>query len=552
MKGVGQPVRGTEHRRVNVFTIDPDNMTSANGENKGRVQNESFPPGSVSRQETNGVKKMALRLRDSLGDTKLLVHVLVVVFAIASWIDLNGMWVELPLLVLTAPEQWKLPSYITVVSQVANIGPILFVLVSYLAPGTKPRLEKVTSFLVIVISMVAALLLAFLWQHRTYIGGVEHSTAMLALNFFLAVGDCTSSVSFYAFMAHMKPQYMPSLLLGEGLSGMLPAMIALGQGAGQIYCVNVTSDVNVTAANATFSTTPAAPSYHMEPRFTSARFPVRTYFIILTAIIACSGIAFLLLNFWKYCQSEFVSTSSKDYEYIVPGSDGQKVLSYGSIESGGGADNPAYVTTEEENVNTVRKSSKQAAEDANRNGNGIIFRLRRSLVVDNMSPFQFFIHQITLVLINMTFTTFLSTIQVYSTLPYGLRVYHLATTLVQIANPVACFFAVFLLVRSQVFIVFCTLLGQVCVAYIIYLASMSPEPPMIAETAGGNITLTVWVLATLFLIYAKVCVAGVLRESGRTALIWAGISTQVGSLIGAIVGFLLVNEYQVFQQANYC
>lgn len=54
-------------------------------------------------------------------ESKLLVHVLVCVFAVSSWVDINGMWVELPILVSHLPEQWTLPSYITVLGQVCVI-----------------------------------------------------------------------------------------------------------------------------------------------------------------------------------------------------------------------------------------------------------------------------------------------------------------------------------------------------------------------------------------------------------------------------------------------
>ena len=53
-----------------------------------------------------------------LVDSKLGVHVLVCVFAVSSWVDLNGMWVELPIFVTHLPEEWTLPSYITVLAQV--------------------------------------------------------------------------------------------------------------------------------------------------------------------------------------------------------------------------------------------------------------------------------------------------------------------------------------------------------------------------------------------------------------------------------------------------
>ena len=42
---------------------------------------------------------------------RAIVYVLVIVFAMASWIDINGVWVELPLLVPRLPEGWGLPSY---------------------------------------------------------------------------------------------------------------------------------------------------------------------------------------------------------------------------------------------------------------------------------------------------------------------------------------------------------------------------------------------------------------------------------------------------------
>ena len=51
-----------------------------------------------------------------------LVDLLAVVFGIGAWISVNGLWVELPLLVQTLPEGWSLPSYMSIVIQIANIG----------------------------------------------------------------------------------------------------------------------------------------------------------------------------------------------------------------------------------------------------------------------------------------------------------------------------------------------------------------------------------------------------------------------------------------------
>lgn len=47
-----------------------------------------------------------------------LVDLLAMTFGIGAWVAINGLWVELPLLVLQLPEGWNLPSYLSVIIQV--------------------------------------------------------------------------------------------------------------------------------------------------------------------------------------------------------------------------------------------------------------------------------------------------------------------------------------------------------------------------------------------------------------------------------------------------
>lgn len=88
---------------------------------------------------------------------------------------------------------------------------------------------------------MASLFLALFWDQTSYIGDEEHSTALFILVFFLATVDCTSSVLFLPFMAIFRAIYLNSYLIGEGLSGFLPSLVALAQGVGgNPYCDNVT------------------------------------------------------------------------------------------------------------------------------------------------------------------------------------------------------------------------------------------------------------------------------------------------------------------------
>ena len=62
------------------------------------------------------VKKILARSRRIF-----LVDLLAVLFGISSWISINGLWVELPMLVSELPEKWALPSYLSIIVQVRQI-----------------------------------------------------------------------------------------------------------------------------------------------------------------------------------------------------------------------------------------------------------------------------------------------------------------------------------------------------------------------------------------------------------------------------------------------
>jgi riboflavin transporter 2 len=60
-----------------------------------------------------------------------LIDSLFVLFGISSWVAINGLWVETPILVQRLPEAWNLASYIVVITQLANIGPIIYSIIKF-------------------------------------------------------------------------------------------------------------------------------------------------------------------------------------------------------------------------------------------------------------------------------------------------------------------------------------------------------------------------------------------------------------------------------------
>lgn len=61
-----------------------------------------------------------------------------------------------------------------------------------------------------------------------------------------------------------------------------------------------------------------------------------------------------------------------------------------------------------------------------------------------------------------------------------------------------------------------------------------------------------WVLFSGCLSYVKVMLGVILRNRSRSALLWCGVAVQLGSLLGALVMFPLVNVWQLFSSADLC
>ncbi|KAK6970821.1 hypothetical protein BgiMline_026511, partial [Biomphalaria glabrata] len=154
--------------------------------------------------------------------------------------------------------------------------------------------------------------------------------------------------------------------------------------------------------------------------------------------------------------------------------------------------------------------------------------------------------------INMLQTSFVLAIQVFSSLPYGLFFYNGATKAENIVDPIACFLTMWVRVKSLRVISLLTLLGTLFSAYIIIVAAMSPNPFLVKQTAGGILIIAAWVISTALNVFVKVTIASVMRSQGRISLIYTGGSTQTGTLIGAVLAYVMINELRLFKDSPWC
>lgn len=407
------------------------------------------------------------------------VAVTVALFGIGSWIAINGLWVELPLLVQELPEGWDLPSYLTVIIQIANIGPIIYTLLSIFLPKNKKRIEQIAGYFIILAGTVSTLFLAFYWDHTSMIGGVNHSTSLLTFALILALVDCTSSVVFLPFMAVFKQQYMTPFYIGEGLSGLLPSVVALGQGAGEYDCLN-TSSVNKTTNETTWS---------IQPHLKTPAFPVEDFFFFLCAMMVVCGLAFTALNFLQYCKREYAP--EKNYlesqnQTPESGSDTSLELSHEGIC-------PSQTHSEQ---STVASSHPRNPSSSKANLLGSTADRVSTLKNDENAPISNLVYVVMLVVtawVNGLGNGVFPSIQTYSCLPYGQTTYNLAVKLSNLANPLACFMAFFLPVKSHKVIGGLVGVGTLIGGYIMVTAAMSPLPPLVDQTFGSVLVVRICV-----------------------------------------------------------
>ena len=395
------------------------------------------------------------------------VYFLIVLFGLGSWIAVNGLWVELPLLVQVLPEGWSLPSYLAIIVQLANIGPILFTLGNKFLPR---RIREVPAiFVLVIIGAIACLLLTYFWKYTAWVAGAERSVPLLFFTFLIAIVDCTSSVTFLPFMSMFKPEYMTALFIGEGLSGFLPSIVALVQGTG-----GATQCVNVTIYNRTTNTT----SHKLLPHQSPPLFGVEVFFYVLFGIMLICGFSFTLLNYLPRCRQEQIHPRE-----LVPIEDPQH--NYSNPQANSNHNPHPQAPDKKYSYDDAGDSRDELLNNSVRKPVGATgLRRGRLRATVGLTKFQYGFLLIMTGWINALSNGALPSIQSYACLPYGNIAYHLSVTLANISNPIACLVAFFHPTKSRKVLTALAILGSCLAGYILVLAGSSPVPPL-ANSAGG-------------------------------------------------------------------
>ncbi|XP_055325457.1 solute carrier family 52, riboflavin transporter, member 3-A-like isoform X2 [Sitodiplosis mosellana] len=418
----------------------------------------------------------------------IFVDALAILFGVSSWIGVTSTYLQLPLLVSSAPEGWSLPSYIAIAVQIANIGSFAYVVYQKYSP--KKIDDGFLIYFTLTIGCVAAICMAFFYQHTIEISGHPYSVFLLLFTLMFALVGCLSSVLFMPYMGRFRECYLVSYMFGMGLNGFVSSVLALIQGVGgPPECVpsNTTDGGFI-------------------EKYPPPLFGIRLYFEFVFGILVLSTVAFILLNKLSTCKKEYAA---------------------GTIGMG----------------NEYHYDHKEDSDETKQNIPADVL---------NLSTFNYIFLMAAVVGLSGLGNGIFPGLMSYSCLPYGNQVYHLSVTLAAIANPCAGFIAMFLSHTSIRVIRFLSFIGSILAIYLFYIALQSPNPPLKDSMLGYVLIVSSWTIFTCIINYMKLSIVSIFRYQEGRSLVWVGTVNQISSAVGATISFVLVNYTKIFVEASKC
>ncbi|CAK9304965.1 unnamed protein product [Gordionus sp. m RMFG-2023] len=500
-------------------------------------------------------------------------YVLIVIFGISSWISVNSVWVELPVFVNALPEKWALPSYFSIIIQLANLIILLStagfnLFKKYRSHRSSTLMIDINNniinetkrhsninwhasaiYAVLILQLSVVMATPFRWDQLTLVAGSSRSVSLLILLFFMALANCSSSILFMPFMSTFPaPAYVTAYYLGSGLSGLLPSFLSLAQGIGEMNGHNLylhyTHNLSITrqADNHTFRV----------PSTLKPRFGISTFFGIILAVLLISAFAFYALSWRRIIErrlrvANFTETASESKDM----NDVNFQSSEKSIKMGD--DNQQLVPEISTSINRINSpSSDQVPVNTHTSSTAVSYKFgpdgQRVPTTLTCSILLFL-----LACLSALDNGVIPSIQSYAALPYGNMAFHLSVSLSSLSNPLACFMAFFrplaLGAKHYYFLAgICALLSSIILGF----ALKSPHPPLAGTLAGTVLTVVLWIVLETLFSYIKVSLASEFHRKGKKWLMWHGICTQLGSALGAFLIFVMINYLKLFKSSKAC
>lgn len=358
----------------------------------------------------------------------LLVDALAILFGISSWIGVNSSYLQVPLLVSTAPEGLSLASQMTVAVQSSNI--VSFAYIAYQKWSPVKMKDGNLIVITMLLGCATAVGMAIFYSNTARIHGSDHSVAYLSGVFLFAIVGTVSSVLFLPFMGRFRECYLVSYMCGQGMNGLFSTFLALCQGIG---------DANECVPN---NSTGGPPFIKKVP---TPNFGTQTFFLLVFAMLVVCTIAFIMLNNLEVCKKEYAP--------------GHALIS-----------NEFYYNDEDRHDIVTGEIPEN---------------------VLNLSTYNYVKLLLALFLIGFFGNGIFPGLMSYSSYPYGAQAYHLAVTLANVGNTIGSLVAQFVPHTSFIILDAMITVVIITGAFIFFISTQSPNPPLVHTNAGSVMIVSI-------------------------------------------------------------
>ena len=436
--------------------------------------------------EDNNCRGRFLTRAREVTPSSLLTFFLFSVFGVGSWLAVNGVWSELPVLVASLPECYHLPAVLSIVTQLANLGPILYVFVKFCLSRCSVRqfsVEIGAVYAIISIGVLSCAALALAWDETAVVADERRSVALIVLTFSLALVDCTSTLVFIPFMKHFPAHYITALYIGEGMSGVLPSMAALAQGF-------VNKSVN------------CAENY-IGVRELGINFSPNVYFVYLGSLTIICGLAFTAIITLPAVRRQMIPASvSVSIRDVSPPISSPTQHSFSDKFGRTSHLSSEEVTESREERENLRNRDLSPLLDSSgdesvpysptlwkpettcySDARGYLARLS-SIAWNNRQLL------VCMFVLNFFSDGAIPSTSAYIFKPYGNTVYTLAANVGLLVGPLVTLSYVLLSHKSRILIAVLTSIASLLGIYLLVCAALSPDPPLRDSLAGKAIIVS--------------------------------------------------------------
>ncbi|VDM92737.1 unnamed protein product [Onchocerca ochengi] len=315
----------------------------------------------------------------------------------------------------------------------------------------------------------------------------------------MALVNGTSNVLFMPYMATFHASYLTAYFVGMGLSSLFPSVVSILQGSGN-DCVVVNGTSMQTNGILHFGVT-------------------EFNFIMLIWMLIATG-AFVYLNLPMNAAIAEEGKLSTDQ----------------SPTKSPQIDEPNSSNVTEFNPFS-QNSETRIAEDRPQ-----VDKLRLGLFLFLMAA------------VNAQMNGIVPSVQSYASLPFSQKTYHLGLTLSNIVSPIVCFLPLFVKIIRLSVLISLTLISTVLTGLIIAFAAMSPTPVLQFSTWGSVLIIIITVCSVALNSFLRTILATILGDGAdnETRLFWGGVFIQIGSFLGSVAMFPLINIFHLFVSAPPC